>query len=35
MHARDAIGDCKLGGFRAGKDALHSAAQMRRPIEAL
>jgi hypothetical protein len=32
MHARDAIGDHTLGRFRAGEDALHIGAEMRRPM---
>jgi len=35
IHARDATGDYVLERFRAGKDALHVAAQMRRAMQAL
>jgi hypothetical protein len=32
---RDAIGDYMLDRFRAGEDALHIGAEMRRPMQAL
>jgi hypothetical protein len=34
-HARDATGDYLRGRFRAGEDALHIGAEMRRPMQAL
>jgi len=35
MHARKAIGDYMLERMRAGEDALHIGAEMRRPMQAL
>jgi hypothetical protein len=32
---RDAIGDYMFGRFRAGEDALHIGAEMRRSMQAL
>jgi hypothetical protein len=35
IHARSATGDYVLDRFRAGEDALHIGAEMRRPMPAL
>jgi hypothetical protein len=35
IHARDATGGYMLDRVRAGEDALHIGAEMRRPMQAL